>query len=659
MEQQLVELQRKFEEAKARADEEQRRREAAEAESQPKNLIEYLETCHSFSLALEVVTDKSLSTQGDTTVPTGRPFPQRIRVFPSAHQLDYVQKYLDPIALEFALRHYARETVENPVRTLIQEIHKHEQFREQLQLWGTIMFESHTNLGQPIEPSMEKEMEHMSISEPNISRVGGSRAKGKGKQVSRQHNTRVRRTNGPSCFSIEYKAPHKFPLAQIIAGLNGEIRPGEEIINQEGDDFEFLSKSLVATVVTQLFSYMIAKGVQHGYVFDGEAIIFLYILNDDPSTVCYHLSILRLDFQEDDENRLHRTSVAQILAFVLGALAAESPRQSWHDAAAGLETWAVEYIDILKKIPETERKASRSSPYNASRWKEFNRSPIKTRSRLLAATCNKPVNDQTREKSDEDDDTPPTPTPNRTTRPRIGQGEGKPKKRYRASRSQNRSNSTGQEEVEEVSTTRIEDRPYCTQKCLLGRATSSAASVSSSHEAAVTKLTANRSTSKELEEHSLKFDSLHTESKVYNRLRSLQGNCIPVCLGISNLKLPYYYDCGVYVTMLFLSWAGRPLHQYINLENENDVIKRVTSALKALHNLQVLHKDAKPRNMLWDEHRGRLMLVDFERAEIQTRLPLGIIIANRKRNRQGDIKMAVKENDFDREMSTAISCIRM
>ncbi|KFY98960.1 hypothetical protein V500_01508 [Pseudogymnoascus sp. VKM F-4518 (FW-2643)] len=57
----------------------------------------------------------------------------------------------------------------------------------------------------------------------------------------------------------------------------------------------------------------------------------------------------------------------------------------------------------------------------------------------------------------------------------------------------------------------------------------------------------------------------------------------------------------------------------------------------------VLHKDAAPRNMLWDEHRGRLMLVDLERAEIQTRSPLGIITANRKRNRQENIKTVVKE----------------
>ncbi|OBT55411.1 hypothetical protein VE04_03612 [Pseudogymnoascus sp. 24MN13] len=56
-------------------DKEQRRREAAEAGSQLKNLIEYLEACHTFSLALKVITDKSLSTQGYTYRPT----------IPSAH----------------------------------------------------------------------------------------------------------------------------------------------------------------------------------------------------------------------------------------------------------------------------------------------------------------------------------------------------------------------------------------------------------------------------------------------------------------------------------------------------------------------------------------------------------------------------------------------
>jgi hypothetical protein len=133
---QLAEEQRKARQAELRAsqeqrlrEEEQRRREAAEADAQqaqPKALIEYLDACHSFSLALEVVTEATVTTQGDTTKPAGRRYPRRIlpwdefprlqekiwerlsasarfnsqRVYPSAHQLEYVQKYLDPISSE-------------------------------------------------------------------------------------------------------------------------------------------------------------------------------------------------------------------------------------------------------------------------------------------------------------------------------------------------------------------------------------------------------------------------------------------------------------------------------------------------------------------------------------------------------------------------------
>lgn len=169
---------------------------------------------------------------------------------------------------------------------------------------------------------------------------------------------------------IEYKAPHKLPLAGIITGLSGEIRPAEDVINKEGDNPEFLSKSLLATVTTQLFSSMIGKGVQRGYIFTIQATIFPYIPND-PTTVQYHLSIPSLDFQDHDENRFHRTSVAQIAAFALSAFAANAPSQSWDDATVGLDTWAVEYIDILKKIPETIRKSLYNYAYKPGRWKGF------------------------------------------------------------------------------------------------------------------------------------------------------------------------------------------------------------------------------------------------------------------------------------------------
>ncbi|KAI9746369.1 MAG: hypothetical protein M1818_000081 [Claussenomyces sp. TS43310] len=763
MEEELARLRRKLAQAEARAleeqqksrlaegraaveqqrrEEEQRRREAAEADSQQsqlKNFIEYLEACHSFSNTLEVVTDATLTTQGDTTKPAGRPFPQRIlpwtnfaalqervweklstselftsqRVYPSTHQLQYVQKYLDPISSELGLRHHARETVENPVRTLIGEVHKDEGLRERLQLQGPMMFESHTNLPQPRETSIEEEIEHISISEPQTSQVEDRRAKKKkSKQAGKQgsvSNSGRRRAGSADQFciyemsdgqripvvSIEYKPPHKLPLAQIVAGLRGEIHPAEEVINQDGDDFVFLSKSLLAAVVTQLFSYMIRKGIRWGYIFVGEAIIFLYI-PDDPATVLYHLSIPRLDFQDDDENRFHRTSVAQIFAFFLNSLSTESPSQAWRDKAATLDTWDVEYSDILKKIPETERKDPREISYKPGRWKGFIRSPIRTRSRGAEATCKKPVDDEGHKSDSESDDnnSPPTPTPRRTG---ADAGErSRPAPARRGVRNNQRTkDASSQDEMEAASKPRIEDRPFCTSQCLLGLAHGGDLDdqcpnirdhqgghiapgtflslirvqlandrgrdadcktlhiVGSRGALFKVRLTSHGYTlvAKGME----KADRSHliNESKVYNHLRSIQGIYIPVSLGLVDLELPQRYDGGIYDSMLFLSWAGRSICQHLTLRNKAQMLDRATETLQALHELRVLHTDVELRNWLWDEQRGNLMLVDFERAQIRVRPALDIISPNRKRTRRGEMKYVRNDHEFDREIRSA------
>jgi len=142
------------------------------------------------------------------------------------------------------------------------------------------------------------------------------------------------------------------------------------------------------------------------------------------------------------------------------------------------------------------------------------------------------------------------------------------------------------------------------------------------------------------------------ESKVYNHLRSIQGSCIPVSLGIVDLELPYYYDTGIYISMLFLSWAGRSICQYLTPNNEACILDQVTHGLKALHEQRVLHNDVEPRSCLWDEQCSRLMLVGFERAVISIRLPLGALSPNRKRNRQY-MKLEIGDDGFDCEMRNA------
>lgn len=91
-------------------------------------------------------------------------------------------------------------------------------------------------------------------------------------------------------FIIEYKAPHKVPLAHIKARLQ-DMDLDEVIRLQKDESPEIICRRALAAVITQSFSYMIHGGLEYGYVCTGEAFIFLRVLHDDPSTVYYYLSV--------------------------------------------------------------------------------------------------------------------------------------------------------------------------------------------------------------------------------------------------------------------------------------------------------------------------------------------------------------------------------
>ena len=85
-------------------------------------------------------------------------------------------------------------------------------------------------------------------------------------------------------YVVEFKAPHKVIIPELVAGLY-QIDLARDVINQEGDIFKFYATRLVAAVVTQIFLYMIDSGVRYGYIYTREAFIFLRILNDDPTVI--------------------------------------------------------------------------------------------------------------------------------------------------------------------------------------------------------------------------------------------------------------------------------------------------------------------------------------------------------------------------------------
>ncbi|KND87652.1 hypothetical protein TOPH_07728, partial [Tolypocladium ophioglossoides CBS 100239] len=193
--------------------------------------------------------------------------------YPSQHQIEYVKSLLKPITCELGLRAFERDVVENAVQKLVDRAYMDPLLRSSLGLQGTETFESHTNLGTTDDPISEP-LEHMSLGSGSAGpRVGvwpeaaggpqgPSQSEGQG-----QWGGPVLTSDGQKvpALAIEYKAPHKLSVDEAITGLESEIQPERDVINKDGQCFAFTARRLTAAVVTQLFSYMIGKGIQYGY----------------------------------------------------------------------------------------------------------------------------------------------------------------------------------------------------------------------------------------------------------------------------------------------------------------------------------------------------------------------------------------------------------
>ncbi|KAK0701162.1 hypothetical protein B0T21DRAFT_379291 [Apiosordaria backusii] len=691
---QLEEVRRLREQAERRGLEERRRREDAERLLQPLALQQYLEECHTLDLAIKVVTDPTLTTQGSTTNPSGRIFPRRIipwndfatrqeeiwdrlstssayflPAFPCRHQLEYVRLHLQPVSSEIGLHFFERDVVGKPVRELVDQAYGDPVLRSTLGLQGTVTFDI-ANHGLS---------DNDLASDPKNRR----KARGKGNRADQFCIRRISDGQGSPVLAIEYKAPHKLRVEEIVTGLESEIWPERDVINKDGQGFVFMSRALAAAVVTQLFSYMIGKGIQYGYMCTGEAFVFLHI-PDDPSTVYYSVCIPSLDVMGDDETRLHRTAAAQVFAFTLQALRASPPPASWHDAAAELDTWAVEYEDILSKIPisERKRKEPRPLPYKPQRWKGFTRSPIRTSSR-----CQPPYTEVDHPEDDGDD--PPSPSPN----PPSAAGRTVPG----PSSSGRKRRRLEEEQQGQATNPNIQSRPFCTHRCLLGLAYGGPmdencpntnyhghkhidkdtflrlirdqlatdrgpdADCAPLHRSGArgtlykVRLSTHGYTLVAKGVEAMDLGCLEHENKIYDQLQSIQGKHIPVCLGTIDLVRPYYYDSGVYTDFLFLSWAGRPIFTCREQINKPDVCKAVAAIFKAMHELDVLHCDAEPRNILYDD--GIVMAVDFERSEFRSRRPLGSIGVNGQGRGRKPKAWHKAKDDFAAELEHVVGSV--
>jgi hypothetical protein len=558
--------------------------------------------------------------------------------------------------------------VDNFVEKIIEALRDDETLRREFGIEGRVAFYDRAN-----STSLDDSLEQMHLNDapdapqqpPNTHRGKGGR-KGKGKQVAQSQKMthsgwRRNRRADQFCvhlvaderqipvYAVEFKAPHKLKVAELVAGFH-EMDLERDVINQEGDTYEYYATTLAAVVSAQIFSYMHGLGRRHGCIRTGEAIVFLRIPTD-PTVLQYHLCIPNQDVQPGDEGRLHRTAVGQMLAFTLQALAAEAPSQEWHDTAhRKLSTWKVEYLDVLRHIPETIRKEPPSSNYRPSHWK-----PIpKVHNTRYRARCNPGVLSTPQGSPSEDSDSD-NGVPSPSTAPAA--------RRSNRRKGSERLLASGQEQAprdrrkKEAPSQKGVQRSYCTMACILGMVNRGRLDfkcpnqkLHGGHWHPMDARGFTRNLHRQLVQNRNEgFEPLHirgrtgyllkatllshgytviikatTEEKEraliaeadnYRRLRTLQGHQIPVCLGSFVPNIEYWYHGEVMTHMMVLSWSGTRLQRLIDNENLAFFDEERNRCLSILRSHGVDHKDKEWRNMLWDESTRRLVIIDLEDVE--------------------------------------------
>ncbi|KAK2762663.1 hypothetical protein FQN54_000837 [Arachnomyces sp. PD_36] len=588
----------------------------AKPDNQASTLSELLHGCHLLSMAIRIGPDAKEPLTDDMNNTPRRIFPSRIipwhgfpdlqeqvwekldaeltltlkRLFASKRQLCYISEATKVITSHFTLQDFEHRTVEAFVGDIVDSIYENEALRNEFRLFEKVAVRRHMNVGctsrrpDDSEPSISHHSTCLSPSESQFCVYAAA--------AERQR----------PLYAIEFITPHELTVAELAFGLR-EMEISRDIVGQAGkSSFEVHSQHLVAAAITQLYDYMIHSGVKCGYLYTGEAYVFLHIM-DDPSVLQYFLSVPNLDVNRSDEHHLHRTAVAQVLAFTLNALVAESPLQQWYEAAFAQPRWKIEYRSVLDNIPEYARGHPPPFEYKPSTWKRVDLS--------LYPSTPVPSSDMDAEESLSDNFDGlydrGAPMEYCTMQCLHGLANGGPLDHSCPNvclHGDERHTLTAGQFIDNLhfQLTKNRERDFeqlniCGKTCFLLKASSR-----DGYTVLIKATTESRSS------------GLQHEYDVYNHLAHLQNRFIPVCLGLFSPQVPYFYHGKILTQMLVLSWAGERASPVSTGYEYDDLCDMREKLLLILHLHGVDHIDTAWRNMLWSHEAKGLVIIDFEDA---------------------------------------------
>ena len=496
----------------------------------------------------------------------------------------------------------------------------------------------------------------------------------------------------------EFKPPHKLTLKQLrsVLGSDRHETQLDPIVNrvkapprhEKDARDEYDTEEQVAAVITQTFSYMVRSETQYGYIATGEAFVFLHIkLEDDMKTAYYYLAEPNEEDSDTDANKqhinfnpimaLHRTAITQLITFSLHALKSANENIHWReDILPELKIWLRHDEAVLDQITPTPTTAGKSSVGYQPDQAASPTSPTE----LRASSRKRPRRgcgpDLTATSQSRHDSPPPPgslPPPRHLTRSTVAKN-----KSNQASRSQGDAASSSH---------RYQNHSYCTQLCLQGLARGGPLDqrcpnvskhceegcrgdkhrLSGEEFRVLLEAQLRRSRGADflslgvqgargalfkvtLKSHGYTVVAkgairacvryLRHEAEVYRRLAAIQGKYVPVFLGSLDLDFQYYHRDGIRIVhMMLMSWSGERLNVKTLADVETQTrTSDIIRAVKAIHEAGVVHRDMRMPNLLWSEEMARVIVIDFERANLvkAPRQALSSLSPNKKRKRSDE-----------------------
>ncbi|KAF5985949.1 hypothetical protein FBULB1_2681 [Fusarium bulbicola] len=513
-------------------------------------------------------------------------------------------------------------------------------------------------------------------------------------------------------FVFDYKAVHKVALEHLKPAVVKEtlfMEVMERInSNKSLSDAKFRgqdrAQELVAMALTQVFDYMVRYGVAYGYIAAGESLLFLHINRNDPQTLYCHPCMPGEDVGEASDwgwanDKVSYTAAAQLASFCLMSLRSEALKGASLDvtlrkAEAALKKWREPYDDVARLLGAEDTNSPSASSSQATEGSEFMSSaaPASRKVSLRSRPSCRSTAILRRGEADEEDDEPDGDACRSSARTGVSKRKEGPSS----------GSSEGVEEEDDGMSESAPVKQYCTQACLLGLKRgldldSECPNVLSHRSAEggtrhpidahdFARLVGERLRKNpyrdckaldgwrkmgatgvlfklELAPYGYTFvgkgtlsDYLHHlehESQIYARLDSIQGQLVPVHLGLAQLDRGYVLPGGARVFhMMLMSWCGETAADTVVANagpGVTDLEAEVRRSSQAVWAEGVDHGDEREANRLWNKERRCVMLIDFDRATLRPNLEHNqlVKVSGRKRKRQGpELQSYDRKGDF-------------